>query len=454
MTTADNFPPQSCLKMVDIAKSRFWNEEKESRLQRECPDFVTQVGESELGAWKMAQFLFKTDIPDIFTYGLRLDPQLEISSQLPEDRSEFFARLQDILPHPVFQRSAAHLRFVLQMAVFFNVEGHVEPYGPVPQAASVTSAVLDPRKGKDAASVKDGASLVLALWKDFGSGQGYGIRLVLDQLQRQAAERKEDDERMRDETEAPPEWPAEAKQLFFVGIQELIDVADALDSVDHFFAGRCLYFRHRLDHHVNSWGGWATVAPLNLYLLEEMVNLAAQRDELKYRLRKALRIADGEADRRDLHVFDIPDNDPEPEYAFADELESDVRSVLAGDICPRRYPLICTSSSLDGGGVQAALGQFCGASRDAAGVTIAFAWPIGSRPASPDFWLLPNASDGGEERSDLDAGLHEVSSLSGDEDDGESETDSLLLRQFASQVDDESVSELLAGGSRQVKGYK
>lgn len=365
-------------------------------------------------------------------------------------------RLQDILPHPVFQRSATHLRFVLQMAVFFHVEGHVEPYGPVSPAASVASAVLGPRKGKDAASVKDGASLALALWKYFGPGRDHGIRLVLDQLQRQAAERKEEEERMRDETEAPLEWPAEAKQLFFVGTQELDDVADALDSVDHFFAGRCLYFRHRFDQYVNGWGGWATVAPLNLYHLENMVNLAALRDERRYRLRKALRIADGEADyrRRTLHVYDVPDSDAEPEYAFADELEPDARSVLAGDVRPRRYPLTCTSSYLDGSGVQAALERSCGSSRDAAGATITLAWPVGPRPASPDFWLLPNASDGSQERSNPDAGLHEVSSLLAEEEEGddESESDSLLLCQFASQVDDENVSELLAGSSRQVKG--
>ncbi|KAL8381612.1 hypothetical protein RB595_005749 [Gaeumannomyces hyphopodioides] len=456
MSATSSLAPKRNLKMVDIVKSRFWSKDKESELRNECPFFATELGETELKAWKMTKLMFGTNIPEIFTYGLRIQPSLGISCDLPASaRAKFFELLLYILPHPIFLRDPTRLRFILQMAAFFAVEGHVEPYGPVPHAPSVTNAVYDPRKGKGkgVASPKDGASLALALWRDFGLGQEHIMQLAVDQLQKQAARRKKSEEKLSDETQAPLEGPPEAKQLFFVGTAELVGVISALNNLDGIFIGQCRDFAAKLDQDVGMMlGGWATVAPRDLNHLDRMVVLAALNDERKYRLRKALRAADGEAGRRDMHVFDVPDGDGDPEYAFADGLDPDALRVLAGEVCPRRYPVTCTKSFRDDSGVQVALGQACGSSRDAAGPIITFASPAGSRPASPDFWLLGTAG-GDRDRRGPDCGLHEASSSSGGETDGESESDSILLHQFASQVDGENVGELLAGSSKQAKDF-
>lgn len=451
MPTTDPLAPKSGLKMVDIVKSRFWSNDKESELHSECPPFTTKLGNAELKAWKMFKLIFGSNIPEIFTYGLRIQPSLGISCHPPASgRAKFFDLLQYILPHPIFRGDTARLRFVLQMAAFFATEGHMEPYGPVPHAPSVTNAVFGPRKSKGVASPKNGASLALALWRDFGLGQEYSIRLVVGKLQKQAVRRREAKEGLGDETQAPPEGRPEAKQLFFVGTAELMEVICALDSLDNIFVGQCRDFLVKLDRDVGK--GWAAVAPQDLEHLDRMVVLAALDDERKYRLRKALRAADGGVSRRDMHVFDVPDGDADPEYAFADGLEPDALDVLAGEVCPRRYPVTCTKPFRDFGGVKAALEQTCGSSRDAAGHTIKFASPTGSRPASPDFWLLDTAH-GDQDRQNPDRVLHEASSSSGDETDGESESDSVLLHQFASQVEDEHVGKLLAGSFRKAKDF-
>lgn len=119
------FPDTQSYLDEDSIRGQFWNKYPESEFQelwkRESQDsrFVQGPrGDSdELELWKMILIYYRTILPHLFTYGLRLGPDCYEAPGSIMLSSEASYKLQKICAHPIWGREFDTLRFVLQVAV-------------------------------------------------------------------------------------------------------------------------------------------------------------------------------------------------------------------------------------------------------------------------------------------------------------------------------------------------
>ncbi|KAI3322733.1 hypothetical protein HD806DRAFT_544751 [Xylariaceae sp. AK1471] len=96
----------------------------------------------ELRLWKLMLVRYNRLPPHLFTYGLKLGQDCYEAPESIGLSIEASQLLQQICVHPVWGDDLDSLRYVLQKAAEFSVEGHIEPVGP-PPSTMATERVLD-----------------------------------------------------------------------------------------------------------------------------------------------------------------------------------------------------------------------------------------------------------------------------------------------------------------------
>ncbi|KAI1752150.1 hypothetical protein F4782DRAFT_547098 [Xylaria castorea] len=117
----------------------------------------------ELELWKMVLLRYRTLLPHLFTYGLKLG---EDCYEAPESimlSSKASYMLQKICAHPIWGRSFDVLRFVLQIAITYSIDEHCDPLGPPADYTSVED-YLRPLVDKDHQEMFSG-TVSYRIWK-------------------------------------------------------------------------------------------------------------------------------------------------------------------------------------------------------------------------------------------------------------------------------------------------
>ncbi|AEO60606.1 hypothetical protein MYCTH_2129714 [Thermothelomyces thermophilus ATCC 42464] len=96
--------------------------------------------------------IFNRSLPDLFTYGLKLDdsvlPDINVDGQaLPNPgflSTAISDNLQLLVCHPVWEGSLSLVRYALQVAVMHRVPGHIFPIAPLPNLTSRVTVMRNP----------------------------------------------------------------------------------------------------------------------------------------------------------------------------------------------------------------------------------------------------------------------------------------------------------------------
>ncbi|KAI6351471.1 hypothetical protein MCOR25_009907 [Pyricularia grisea] len=313
------------MSMLERVQAELWSAEDEQKLIKECPNFETSQNEDELEAWRLLSYFYDDAIlSDLFTYGLRIGRLTATKGKF-----SFYHALCQVLVYPPFTGSLDTLRFVLQMIVYIKIDGHTRPFGPVSPHPMVMETFHNLRakysgKSRDDGTREDEGAVALALWKDTNPTSDDHICNVLANLHLEI-------DRWKDSQLRTPVYSQIEQQVFVVDTDDLVLLVAAIQKTSSMECNVLLdNARVVLPDGTN---------PFSFGHLETIKNQFAVENERKYRLRKKLLVERGEAAGRDLHVFDIPDGDPDPVYIYAKDIEPGELRVLAGEVMPYRYPV-------------------------------------------------------------------------------------------------------------------
>ncbi|KAL2158598.1 hypothetical protein VTH06DRAFT_4080 [Thermothelomyces fergusii] len=116
-----------------------WTARDRAALQRHC-----SANRKELVLWELVPRIFGRSLPDLFTYGLKLDdsvlPDIHADGQALPNPGFLSAAVSDnlqlLLCHPVWEGSLSLVRYALQVAIMNRVPGHIFPIAPLPNLKS------------------------------------------------------------------------------------------------------------------------------------------------------------------------------------------------------------------------------------------------------------------------------------------------------------------------------
>ncbi|TLD29201.1 hypothetical protein PspLS_03903 [Pyricularia sp. CBS 133598] len=322
------------MSMLERVQAELWSAEDERNLISNCLKLDTshEKDEDELEAWRMLGYLYDDAIlSDLFTYGLRIGKRTAAKGPFG-----FYHALCHVLVYPHFAGNLDTLRFVLQIIACFKIEGHGRPFGPVSPHPIVMGTFHNLRakyrgKERDDGSRDDEGAVAMALWKDTNPSSDAHICEILGNLQLEI-------DRWLDRQLDAPVYTQVEQQAFVVDTDDLALLVAAIEKTSGM---KCNVL---LDDARSTLPGGTS--PLSFGHLETLKDQLAVENERKYRLRKKLLVEKGEAADRDLHVFDIPDGDPDPVYVHAKGIEPGELRVLAGEVMPFRYPVCVTQISI------------------------------------------------------------------------------------------------------------
>ncbi|KAL2176864.1 uncharacterized protein P884DRAFT_308647 [Thermothelomyces heterothallicus CBS 202.75] len=123
-----------------------------SNKRRKRADVPQDKPEDELMLWELVPRIFNRSLPDLFTYGLKLDdsvlPDINVDGQALPNPGFLSAAISDnlqlLLCHPVWESSLSLVRYALQVAVMHRVPGHIFPIAPLPNLTSRVTVMRNP----------------------------------------------------------------------------------------------------------------------------------------------------------------------------------------------------------------------------------------------------------------------------------------------------------------------
>ncbi|TRX88791.1 hypothetical protein FHL15_010361 [Xylaria flabelliformis] len=279
----------------------------------------------ELELWKMVLIRYRSILPDLFTYGLKLG---EDCYEAPESimlSSKASYMLQTICAHPIWARDLDMLRFVLQTAVKLSIRDHCEPLAPPLNLSDVEDLVLD-NVTEDKKEMFFGM-VQYRVWAGNKKGAGPELWSLYEELEKQFQP-------------SPAKSKVEAI-LFILTIDVMSGVLRALEHLDPFIYTQrpAKYVEAFRDYHGVFLAGVEPQDNRQLIAVKWELELQALRDE---EIRSVMEISQD-------YLYDVPHrsrkhDDIVPLYHHEPMLDEDTLSALTGTV---KDPKRCTLSRLD-----------------------------------------------------------------------------------------------------------
>ncbi|KAI0168248.1 hypothetical protein BJ166DRAFT_496496 [Pestalotiopsis sp. NC0098] len=219
--------------------------------------------------WKMALHIFGKSPYHLFSWGLREpDP--------PNPR--LYEELSIIISHPIWQNDISRLRYAIQKAIAFRVQGHVEPIGPINNDTAEIIVQLPHNKRSESA---------MRVWQSTKMDTQYPGRDFIRHLSKQI------------EAE-PVDWQDlnDTDVFFYVEIRDIFAIRLTLDKMAIPSPAHRTVHEYHIMYGQATQTDWRLMAPRSQETLERW-DLWETKECLRRRENEE---ADLPGDERDLHT--------------------------------------------------------------------------------------------------------------------------------------------------------